>query len=318
MSPLILDALVFIAVSAIIGSLFFIFDNKNGKTNDRLDLLTGKKRKDDETTNILRKTALDLDKKSLLEALTPNLPSLQKLIIQADANITPSTFMGISLILGAMGFTASWLAGVKIYFAPLLGILFMLVPFAWLLHKRSSRLKTFAGQLPESLELVARALRAGHSLAAGLHVVAEEMPSPIADEFNRVYEEQNLGIPIDDALKSMSERVPNLDLRFFVTSVCIQRQTGGDLAEILDKIGYVIRERFRILGQVKALTAEGRLSGVILIGLPFVLFITMLHIKYDYVEKLWTNELGIKMSLVALGMQLLGALVIRHIVNIKV
>ena len=127
----------------------------------------------------------------------------------------------------------------------------------------------FAGQLPDALELVARALRAGHSLAAGMHVVAEEMPSPISDEFGRVYEEQNLGIPLEDAMRAMCDRVPNLDLRFFVTAVAIQRQTGGDLAEILDKIGHVIRERYKILGQVKALTAEGRLSGVVLIGLPF-------------------------------------------------
>ncbi|HWY88483.1 MAG TPA: type II secretion system F family protein, partial [Gemmataceae bacterium] len=118
--------------------------------------------------------------------------------------------------------------------------------------------------------------------------------------------------------KGMCERVPNLDLRFFVTSVLIQRQTGGDLAEILDKIGYVIRERFRILGQVKALTAEGRLSGVILIALPFGLFLLMMHIKYDYIEKLWTHPLGIKMSVWALIAQLLGAIVIRKIVNIKV
>jgi len=318
MSPLVISALVFIAVSAVIGVLFFIFGDGGGKTTERLDMLTGRKKKEDEATNILKKTAIDRDKKSLLEALTPAVPTLQKLIIQADANITPSTFVGISFVLGVLGFTASWLAGVKIYFAPLLGILFALVPFAWLLHKRASRLKTFGAQLPEALELVARALRAGHSLAAGLHVVAEEMPAPVADEFNRVYEEQNLGIPIEDALKSMCDRVPNLDLRFFVTSVIIQRMTGGDLAEILDKIGYVVRERFRILGQVKALTAEGRLSGVILIALPFVLFLIMLHIKYDYVEKLWTHPLGIKMALASLFMQFVGALVIRKIVNIKV
>ena len=318
MSPLLIYALVFIGVSAVIGVLFFIFGEGTAKTAERLDMLTGRKRKDDEATTILKKTALDRDKKSLLDALTPNIVSLQKLIVQGDANITPSTFMVISLILGALGFTASWLAGVKIYFAPMLGVLLALVPFAWLLHKRASRLKKFAGQLPEALELVARALRAGHSLAAGLHVVAEEMPAPVADEFNRVYEEQNLGIPIEDALRSMCDRVPNLDLRFFVTSVCIQRMTGGNLAEILDKIGYVIRERFRILGQVKALTAEGRLSGVILMALPFLLFLIMLHIKYDYVEKLWTTDLGIKMSIYALIMQLLGALLIRKIVNIKV
>ncbi len=318
MSPLLIYALVFIGVSAVIGMLFFIFGEGTAKSSERLDMLTGRKKRDDETTTILKKTALDRDKNSLLEAITPNIVSLQKLIVQADANITPSTFLVISLILGTLGFTASWLAGVKIYAAPMLGVLLALVPFAWLLHKRSSRLKTFASQLPESLELVARALRAGHSLAAGLHVVAEEMPKPVSDEFNRVYEEQNLGIPIEDALKSMCDRVPNLDLRFFVTSVCIQRTTGGDLAEILDKIGYVIRERFRILGQVQALTAEGRLSGVILMGLPFVLFLTMLHIKYDYVEKLWTHPLGVKMSVTALIMQVFGALVIRKIVNIKV
>jgi tight adherence protein B len=172
--------------------------------------------------------------------------------------------------------------------------------------------------LPDALEWLARALRAGQSLASALHVVAEECPSPIAEEFGRVYEEQNLGIGVEDALRSMCERVPNLDLRFFVTSVAIQRQTGGDLAEILDKIGYVIRERFRIMGQVMALTGEGRLSGVVLIILPFVLFVTVLHMSPDYVELLWTTDTGIKMTVVALIMQVLGAIVIKKIVNIKV
>jgi len=151
-----------------------------------------------------------------------------------------------------------------------------------------------------------------------MHVVAEEMPAPIANEFGRVYEEQNLGIPLEDSMNSLCARVPNLDLRFFVTSVAIQRTTGGDLAEILDKIGYVIRERYRILGQVKALTAEGRLSGVVLIALPFALFIFMLHIKPDYVSSLWTHPTGIKMSVVALIMQIFGAIVIKKIVDIKV
>src|SRR5581483_4646397 len=160
-------------------------------------------------------------------------------------------------------------------------------PWAWLWNKRRSRLKSFAAQLPDALELVARALRAGHALGAGMHVVAEEMPSPISDEFGRVYEEQNLGITLEDAMKGMCDRVPNLDLRFFVTAVAIQRQTGGDLAEILDKIGYVVRERYKILGQVKALTAEGRLSGVVLVALPPFLLVVMMHINYNYVKLLW-------------------------------
>jgi tight adherence protein B len=318
MTPLMITIFAFVGVSAVVGLLAFVLNDNSSKVTDRLDTITGRKKKDDETTTILKKSAFERDKKSLLEALTPNLPSLGKIIVQADVHIRPSTLFGIGLVLGLLGSTASWMAGVKIYLAPLAGIVLFSIPFLWLFTKRALRLKKFSAQLPDALELVARALRAGHSLGAGMHVVAEEMPAPVSDEFNRVYEEQNLGISVEDSLKSMCERVPNLDLRFFVTSVLIQRTTGGDLAEILDKIGYVIRERFRILGQVKALTAEGRLSGVILIALPFGLFLLMMHIKYDYIEKLWTHPLGIKMSIWALIAQLLGALVIRKIVNIKV
>lgn len=318
MTPLMISLIVFVGVSALAGVLVFVFGEDQSKTQERLDLLTGRKKKEDETTSILKLKAFEGDKKSLLEMLTPNLPSLQKIIVQADCHIKPSTLFGVGVLLGVLGATVSWLTGVKLYYAPIAGLTLFSVPFLWLLNKRRSRLKAFGGQLSDALELVARALRAGHSLGAGMHVVAEEMPSPIAEEFQRVYDEQNLGIPMEDSLKNLCERVPNLDLRFFVTSVLIQRQTGGDLAEILDKIGYVVRERFRILGQVKALTAEGRLSGIILIALPFGLFLMMLHIKPDYVEKLWTHELGIKMSVAALIAQLVGALVIRKIVNIKV
>lgn len=318
MSPLVISLLVFLAVEAVIGVVAFVMAGNTGKLSDRLDALTGKKKKEDETTNILRKSAMERDKKSLLEMLTPNIPSLQKIIVQADVHIRASTLFGIGALLGFLGVAVSIMMGVKAYFAPLLGIVMFTVPFLWLLTKRWSRLSKFAAQLPEAMELVARALRAGHSLAAGMHVVAEEMPMPISGEFNRVYEEQNLGIAVEEALLHMCDRVPNIDLRFFVTSVLIQRQTGGDLAEILDKIGHLIRERYKILGQVKALTAEGRLSGVILLAMPFGLFLMMLHLKYDYVEKLWTHEFGIKMSAVALGMQVVGALVIRKIVNIKV
>lgn len=319
MTPLIITVMAFVGASALIGFLMFVFSGEGGtKAAERLDTLTGKRKRDDPNNSILRKSAIEGDKRSLLEAITPNFPSLEKIFQQADCHIKPSTLFGISMLLAVLGTTASWLAGVSWFLAPIAGIVMFLVPLAWLMWKRSARLRKFSAQLSDALELVARALRAGHSLAAGMHVVAEEMPSPIADEFNRVYEEQNLGIAMDDSLKNMCDRVPNLDLRFFVTSVLIQRQTGGDLSEILDKIGYVIRERYRILGQVQALTAEGRLSGIILLGLPFCLFLMMLYIKPDYVEKLWTHKLGIQMAVGALILQLLGAIVIKKIVNIKV
>jgi tight adherence protein B len=316
---MLVSVVAFVAVSAVVGLVAFVLrDYGNTGVSDRLDTLIGKGHKADPTADIFKKSAFESDKKSLLELLTPSFPSLHRIFEQADCHIKASSIFGIGLLLGALGTTGSWLAHVPWFFAPLVGLVFFFIPWLWVLNKRRVRLKKFAAQLPDALELVARALRAGHSLGAGMHVVAEEMPAPIAEEFGRVYEEQNLGIPIEDSMRNICERVPNLDLRFFVTSVAIQRQTGGDLAEILDKIGHVIRERYRILGQVKALTAEGRLSGVVLIALPFVLFLVMLHIKPDYVQVLWTEPLGIKMSVFGLVMQILGALVIKKIVNIKV
>jgi tight adherence protein B len=319
MTPMMISLGVFVAVSVVVGLVALVLRDFGTPTSDeRLDKVIGKGPKADPAADILRKTAFQGDKKSLLEAITPNFLSLQKVFEQADCHIKPSTLFGIGLVLAVLGTTGSWLARVPWFFAPVIGLVMFFTPFTWVLNKRRVRLKKFATQLPDALELVARALRAGHSLGAGMHVVAEEMPSPIADEFGRVYDEQNLGIAVEESLRNICERVPNLDLRFFVTSVSIQRQTGGDLAEILDKIGYVVRERYKILGQVKALTAEGRLSGVVLIALPFVLFMLMLHMKPDYVQMLWTDPLGIKMSIFALVLQLVGAIVIKKIINIKV
>jgi tight adherence protein B len=314
-----ISLIAFVAVVAVVGLMAFVLrDYGNATTSTRLDLLVGKRKRDDKGAEILKKTAFESDKKNLLEQLTPNLPSILKLFEQAQCHIKPSTIFGLGLVLGLLGITASCMAHVPWFLAPLAGIILFSIPPLWVLNKRRVRLKSFASQLPDALELVARALRAGHSLAAGMHVVAEEMPMPISEEFGRVYEEQNLGIALEQSLLAMCERVPNLDLRFFVTSVAIQRQTGGDLAEILDKIGYVVRERYRILGQVKALTAEGRLSGIVLIGLPFGLFVMMLHIQPAYVATLWSDPLGIQMAIGALFLQILGALVIKKIVNIKV
>lgn len=289
------------------------------RANERLDVLVGRRgaQKDSSADMLLKQALQEVDKKNILDQLTPEVFNLTKVIEQADANIKPSALFGMGLAAGFVGAVISaWM--VNIFVAPVVGGIFFITPFVWLIFKRNKRMANFAAQLPDSMELVARALRAGHSLAAGMHVVAEEMPAPISKEFGRVYEEQNLGIPLEEALKSMCDRVPNLDLKFFVTSVAIQRQTGGDLAEILDRIGHVIRERFKILGQIKALTAEGRLSGIVLIALPIGLFLLMLWMKPDYESLLWTDDLGIKMSVGAIVLMIIGAYSIKKIIDIKV
>jgi tight adherence protein B len=148
--------------------------------------------------------------------------------------------------------------------------------------------------------------------------VAQEMSDPIGSEFNRTFEEQNLGKALDEALGDLTKRVPNLDLKFFATAIILQRQTGGDLAEILDKIGYLIRERFKIWGQVQALTGEGRLSVIVLLALPPALFAVVYRMNPDYLMLLFTDELGKKMLVAGVVSQLFGALMIRKIVNIRV
>lgn len=319
MNPIMLPILIGGLVIAMVVLMYLALrKDPNAIVGDRLDALVGRHVRKDSSADMLLKQAIqEADKQTLLDRLTPGFLNLTKVFEQADCNIKPSALFGISLGLAALGSALSiWL--VNVYVVPIVAVLFFSLPWIWLWHKRVSRLKAFAAQLPDAMELVARALRAGHSLAAGMHVVAEEMPAPISKEFGRVYEEQNLGIPLEEALKGMCDRVPNLDLRFFVTSVAIQRQTGGDLAEILDRIGHVIRERFKILGQVKALTAEGRLSGVVLIAMPIGLFLLMLWMKPDYVQLLWTDPMGIKMSIAAIVLVLIGSYAIKKIVDIKV
>jgi len=248
----------------------------------------------------------------------PRPVSIDKLALQADVRMDATGFVAISFGLALAGALMGWVLTNSWLWPPLMGAALGLLPTVWLLMRRRKRLRRIGEQLPDALDLLGRALRAGHSLTAGLGVIAEEMAAPISQEFSRVYEEQNLGIPLEEAMDAMTDRVPQVDMRFFVTAVLIQRQTGGDLAEILDKLGYVIRERFKVYGQVQALTAEGRLSGVVLMVLPILIFFGVYQINRPYLELLFSDPMGRTMMTVAIVLQIAGALVIRKIVNIKV
>jgi tight adherence protein B len=285
---------------------------------NRLDVFTGATQSTAKRQAEAKLLASPLnDVPSALEEFVLKFFNLRAFLQQADTQLSPIKFILISvgLALGTMFILP--LARVPLALAPL-GLLTGMLPFLYLFFKRKRRLAHFAKQLPESLELISRALRAGHSLASGFKLVADEMGAPISTEFARCYESQNLGVPLEDAIEQMTERVPNLDLRFFATAVILQRQTGGDLAEILDKIGYLVRERFKIWGQIQALTGEGRLSGVVLLALPPVLFIVMWRLNPGYSMTLFTDPMGHQMLAGAIIMQIIGALVIRKIVNIKV
>jgi len=243
---------------------------------------------------------------------------LPRFFEQAQSPLKIDQFLLLCAGTAALGACLAMLARAPYALIPLGGVIGFTMPWGWLSFRRKRRFKRFEKQLPDALELMARALRSGHSLASGLSVVSSEMPAPISTEFHACYEEQNLGIPIDQALRNMLVRMPNVDLQFFVTAVAIQRQAGGDLAEILNKISGLVRERFKILGQVRALTGEGRISGIVLMALPVALFFTVYYINPDYMMILFEREEGKKMLTGAIIMQIVGAFVIRKICDIKV
>jgi tight adherence protein B len=319
MLTILIIAASFIGVACLVGGVASVmFRNEAASAvENRLEILTGtgtpaaKKAE----TSVLASPLNDMP--SAVEEFVLRFFNLRAFLQQADTQLSPTKFLVIS---GALGFGTTFilpLCGLPIAVAPL-GVLFGVMPFLFFFLKRKRRLAQFAKQLPEALELISRALRAGHSLASGFKLVADEMAAPISTEFERCYEAQNLGVPLEEAIEEMTERVPNLDLRFFATAIVLQRQTGGDLAEILDKIGYLVRERFKIWGQIQALTGEGRLSGIVLLALPPALFVVMWRLNPGYCMALFTDPMGHQMLAVAVVMQIIGAFVIRKIVNIKV
>ena len=315
MSPLLL------AIVTFGGAAMLLRDKPANKIENRLAHLTGtgpakEKEAAAKDAGILSEP-LD-ERLGFFESFLERIGNLNLLFEQADTNLTVGRFTAISAGMAVAGALLSLVLRIHPALMPLVAILTGSLPLCFVLFRRKRRLKTFGAQLPDALEMLSRTLRSGQSLPFGFSMVASEMPPPIGKEFDRVFEEQNLGIPMDESLQAMTNRIPNLDLRFFVNALILQRQTGGDLAEILDKIGALIRDRFRIWGQVQALTGEGRLSGVVLLALPFALFAAVYQLNPDYVMVLFTDPMGTKMLVAAAILQVLGALMIRKIVNIKV
>lgn len=213
------------------------------------------------------------------------------------------------LVALAMRMAAGWVIGGAVGFA---------VPFLVLRVKRSRRLHKFEEEFPEALDLISRALKAGHAFATGLKMVADEMQEPVGPEFRKTFDEQNFGLPLKDALNSLTERMPLLDVRFFATAVLIQRETGGNLSEILENLASVVRERFKILRQVRVYTAHGRLTGYVLLALPAFLAIALSFINPEHMQLLFREHMGHVFIGVAIVLQIVGYLWIKQVVKIEV
>ena len=313
---------VFLLVLLIsIGGYLFLTGGGTGRgdVEKRLSLLQVRNLRREDLPEVLKKDVLS--EVPFLNSLLSRFEAATRIdrrIKQADMTIPVGTFVLLSIGLFVVGIGAG-----KIFHWPTVisvvvrGVL-MLVPNTFVDAKRRRRFKRFMSHFPEALEMFARSLRAGHSFTGAIQLVAQEMPHPIGPEFSKVFEEQNLGIPLRQALLGMTERIEALDVKFFVTAIMIQRETGGNLAEIIDKIGHVIRERFRIQGQLKIFTAQARMSGIILSFLPVGIAILVGMLNPEYLKPLWFEKAGRIMIAVAVILQVLGMLAIRKIIRIKI
>ena len=224
-----------------------------------------------------------------------------------------------SLALLLIGFTVTWyVAPAFRAFAIVPGLVLGALPALFVIQKRRSRLHKFEELFPDSLEFLGRSMRAGHAFSVALEMIHSEFQEPLAGEFRRAFEEQNLGLPLDVALEKMAERVPLLDVHFFVSAVLLQKRTGGNLAELLDKLAYLIRERFKLRGRIKAISAHGRMTGMVLSAIPAGVGVIMFYVNPYYAQFFLQDETGRLMLGAAIGLQFVGYGIIHKIISIEV
>ena len=247
-----------------------------------------------------------------------SLRPLERLIERSGYAVTLGQVLLASAFAAVVGTLAAWqLVNLPIV-AVGAGVLAASAPFVFLKHAAKRRMAKFEEQFPEAIDLIARALRAGHAFTTGLGMVADEVTEPVRSEFRLLHDRQNYGMPLPDALRSLAERVPLLDARFFVTAVLTQRESGGNLSEVLDSLSKLIRERFRLKRQVRVLSAHGRITGSVLAALPIVLTLLLFFIAPKHIGLLFTDPLGVRMVGAAAVLQVIGFLAMRRLVNIEI
>jgi tight adherence protein B len=243
---------------------------------------------------------------------------LKRMLDQADLHITPSRLIMFSALAGVLGALAISMLTPFLPMAIGAGLVTASLPFLHVWWKRKKRFNSFLEHLPDALDLISRALSAGHAFSEALHMVSTEMPEPICSEFRKTYEEQNLGLSLKLALENLTQRIPLLDLKLCVTAILIQRETGGNLAEILEKVAYTIRERFRIMGDLKTLTTSSRMSAWLLCGLPIFVAIAVTFMNPEYMSVLWKDPRGHYLIAAAMFLQITGMLIVRRILDIRI
>jgi tight adherence protein B len=274
----------------------------------------------DQAKDAVTTVAAPVTTASVLDALLASNVSLaagmQAFVAEAGLPWTAAGLLGRGALMAAAGALLGVLATGRSSGA-LLGVLTAAVPYVYARRRRTERLRIFEEQFPEAIDLIARSLRAGHTFMTGLGIAAEEIPAPVGLEFRRVYDEQNFGMAMSEALRGMARRVPVLDARFFVTAVLTQREAGGNLAEVLDNLSHVMRERFKVKRQIRVVSAHGRITAWVLSLLPPALAVVLYAVSPSFMRVLIDDPLGVRLVIFAITLQLIGTFVISRLVQVE-
>ena len=323
MSALLIAVIVFAVVAFGFFALVSLLDQRNARARLIKERLASQRSAPEQNTEEVLALVRDeqLSDIPALDALlrrSPRVSALQKTLAQAGLTMRAGNFLGVCAVSGIAATIGAYFLGKRVEAAWVAMLIGFVLPYSYVSFRRNKRFEKFEELFPEAIDTLARAVRAGHAFTTALEMITAEVAEPVAGEFRQLFEEQKFGMPVRDALLNLTDRMPLVDVKFFVTAVMLQRETGGNLAEILDNLSYVIRERFKIQRQVRVYTAQGRLTMALLMGMPPVIVVTMLMLNPSFIHPLFFDPIGHTLLVAGITLQTVGYFVIRKIIRIQV
>jgi tight adherence protein B len=321
--PALIALVVFVVVALAAFGMGSIFDQRNAQARLIKERLANERKAPElaaeEELALLRDEQLSqIPALDTLLRRSARVTDIQKMLAQAGMSLRAGNFLGLSALAGVVATILAYGLSKRIEVAWVALLVGFVLPYSYVSFRRNKRFEKFEELFPEAIDTLARAVRAGHAFTTALEMITDEVAEPVASEFRQLYEEQKFGMPVRDALINLTERMPLVDLKFFVTAVMLQRETGGNLAEILDNLSYVIRERFKIQRQVRVYTAQGRLTMALLMGMPPIIITVMLVLNPTFIRPLFSDPIGHTLLVAGITLQTIGYFVIRKIIRIQV
>ena len=323
MSALLVAVIVLVVVAALVFTLVSLVDQRNARARLLKERLTNERKAperapEDELALLRDEQLSEIPAFDSLLRRSERISQLQEMLAQGGLNLRAGNFLALSLLAGVAAGLVAYVLSNRAEVGGVALLIGFVLPYGYATVQRNRRFEKFEELFPEAIDTLARAVRAGHAFTTALELITNEVAEPVAGEFRQLFEEQKFGMPVRDALMNLTERVPLVDVKFFVTAVMLQRETGGNLAEILDNLSYVIRERFKIQRQVRVYTAQGRLTMALLMGMPPIIVTVMLFVEPSFIRPLFADPIGHILLVAGIALQTVGYFVIRKIIRIQV